>query len=246
MAKKIHGVINGITNDNKHYMCLVGPVDVYNLPYEEYGNNSVLTLIGDVNVSKYNPNNTPGKNPPKFSNVLVFGDFECSNQFHINIFPEKVGGKFICKNTIKKDKRLINEDTILPKSCEFIDLSYSIDSLDILIDKMPKDTRFLVVQDILIKQKSLQNNEIKLNSAKRFQERYPNIIVTNANGNIILSNVLNDIENQKQDVKQEIVIPKKKPEQKIDKVIEKSNSDLDRKDILSLCRGNDKFFDAYS
>lgn len=241
---KLEGFVEIGRDEEGTYFGHIDNINPFDLPYHLFDENHTLNIYGNVNVSKYHPNNYAGKKIPDFSNVIISGIFDCSNQFFINKFPRAVLTKFICRNTLKKEKRLINENTVLPRGCVCFDLSYSIDSLDILIDKLPRETQRLIVQRNLIKASFLEKDPVKLDSAKRFQEKYPNIIVTTENGDIILSNTLRDLGQEKKLEK----TPEPKVKQPVTnvKIDKKSDDDLDRNDIVAACRDSNEIFEKLS
>ena len=198
---------------------------------EEFG---FYLIYESVNIRGFMPQK--GTPMPFFNHVAVKGDFVASK--HIQIFPFLVtGGVFDCSNC---GKDYITEDTTLPVFAEKMDCSYSIRSLDVLLDKLPQKIEELIVQPDLISKQAMKDPN-NLEAALKFMSLYKHVKVYSKKGNINLHNsvaeyFLDKIIPEKQQSKsvktktKEIEI---KPEV-IDKKI--SGQHIDKKEILDLCK----------
>ena len=133
------------------------------------------------------------------SEVIVIGDVDASGykfpkpndetRTIFNTLPMAIIGKFDCSGWDKKLFALIDK---LPFA-ETIDCSFSINSLDDLIGKLPDGLQTLVVQETLIKPNALQNDQEKLQSAQKFMETYPNLTIVDAKGKYNLADTVNQL-----------------------------------------------------
>lgn len=133
------------------------------------------------------------------SNFVIIGDIDCSGyktpksatdlSTLFKILPLGIIGKFDCSGW---DKNLFAQIDKLPFA-DTIDCSFSINSLDDLIGKLPNSLKTLVVQETLIKPNSLQNDAKKLQSAQKFMETYPNLMIVDAKGKHNLADTVNQL-----------------------------------------------------
>lgn len=198
---------------------------------EEFG---FYLIYESVNIRGFMPQK--GTQMPFFKHVAVKGDFVASK--HIQIFPFLVtDGIFDCSNC---GKDYITEDTTLPIFAEKMDCSYSIRSLDVLLDKLPQKIEELIVQPDLISKQAMKDPN-NLESALKFMSMYKHVKVYSRKGNINLQNSVAEYfldkiipERQKptsaNPKTKEIAI---KPEVMDKKV---SGQHIDKRDILDLCK----------
>lgn len=125
-----------------------------NKPFLDLGD---FVIVGDIDCHGY-------KMPKSASDIKKL----------LKILPLAVIGKFICSGW---DKNLFAQINKLPFA-ETIDCSFSVNSLDDLIGKIPNGLSKLIVQETLIKQNSLQSDPEKLDSAKKIMQMYPCLTVT--------------------------------------------------------------------
>ena len=133
------------------------------------------------------------------SNFVIIGDIDCSGyktpksatdlSTLFKILPLGIIGKLICSGW---DKNLFAQIDKLPFA-DTIDCSFSINSLDDLIGKLPNGLKTLVVQETLIKPNALQNDAKKLQSAQKFMETYPNLMIVDAKGKYNLADTVNQL-----------------------------------------------------
>lgn len=151
---------------------IIRNIDMCNLPYDLFGPEFPLEIIGSVDMG---PNN---KRPPlpDMTGVKIYGSFDCSNY-------------------------KINEDTVLPQGIVQLVCLFSIRDLGALIGKIPSSVQQIVVQKPLLnaikraatKKATLEERQ-KLDDARAFVQAYPHIIVTDKDGKLRLSNILSDID----------------------------------------------------
>lgn len=136
-----------ITRSDDDQEPVLQQVDIFNLPYDKFDEQSPLIIPEDVDMGK-----SKNRKWPDLSNVIIFGDLDCSN---FTITSETI---FPCKF-----KRLI---------CKF-----SIKDLDVLIGLLPSGVKSVVVRTALMN--NIKNNKDNaLDCARRFIEAYPDITVT--------------------------------------------------------------------
>lgn len=128
-------------------------VDMLNLPYDMFGPEFPLVIIGPVDMGK-----CKGQPLPDMTDVVIYGEFDCST----------------CT---------INADTVLPKEISTLICKHSINSLDVLIGILPLSVRKVVVRPAIINavKDSIKKNatdDSAYKSAIKFIEAYPDITVT--------------------------------------------------------------------
>ena len=164
-------------------------VDMLNLPYDMFGPDFPLEIRDDVDMGK-----CKGQILPDMTNVIVNGAFDCST----------------CTLT---------ETSVLPRGITSLVCKHSIGSLDVLIGKLPDTVTTIVVRSAIltaVKDAAKKNSTDKTayETALRFMELYPNIIVTD--GKKTLHDVIDScVEKaaEKPVVKSAVVEKESKPEQ---------------------------------
>ena len=138
-------------------------VDLFDLPYEKFDKVHPLCLLDGVKLDK-----AKGRQWPDLSNVVIGGDFECSKEF------------------------TITADTKLPLFFTRLICEHAINSLDVLIGKLPlgflgHDTPTVVVRTAILNSIK-KNKDGAQDAAKKFVEYYPNVCVTD--GKTTLAEIL--------------------------------------------------------
>lgn len=138
-------------------------VDLFDLPYDKFDKVHPLCLLDGVKLDK-----AKGRQWPDLSNVVIGGDFECSNEF------------------------TITADTKLPLFFTRLICEHAISSLDVLIGKLPlgflgHDTPTVVVRTAILNNIK-KNKDGAQDAAKKFVEYYPNVCVTD--GKTTLAEIL--------------------------------------------------------
>lgn len=191
MAKKNNLYTVGYEKDGE--LTVIFDVDLFDLPYDEFNEQSPLWILNNVNMGK-------GKNRtwPNFKNVNIYGSLDCSD------FP-------------------ITPDTVLPESFDTLICKHSISDLDVLINLLPDNFVTLPTPHIIVRPAILNNIKNNkgdaLSIAKRFAEKYPNVIVTDTKQK--LSEILTTIDKTTEKrpptpKKEQQTTHKNTPEQKTD------------------------------
>lgn len=128
-------------------------VEMLNLPYDMFGPEFPLEIIGPVDMGK-----CKGQPLPDMTDVVIHGEFDCST----------------CT---------INADTVLPKEISTLICKHSINSLDVLVGILPLSVRKVVVRPAIINavKDSIKKNatdDSAYQGAIKFIEAYPDITVT--------------------------------------------------------------------
>ena len=149
-------------------------VDMLNLPYDMFGPEFPLEIIGSVDMGK-----CKGQPLPDMTDVVVYGEFDCST----------------CT---------INADTVLPKEISTLICKHSINSLDALIGKLPLSVRKVVVRPAIInavKDSAKKNatDDSAYKNAIKFMEMYPGVTVTD--GKKTLAEVIQEQHKTQESVK---------------------------------------------
>ena len=177
MAKKNNLYTVGYEKDGQ--LTVIFDVDLFDLPYDEFNEQSPLWILSDVDMGK-----SKNRTWPDFKNVKIYGSFDCSD------FP-------------------ITPDTILPECFNTLICKHSISNLDALINILPKDFITISAPNIVVRSAILNNiknnKDDALSIAKRFAEKYPMITVTDTKQT--LSEILDAIDTAP--AKQTIQKPKK-------------------------------------
>ncbi|MBP5707974.1 MAG: hypothetical protein J6W79_03190, partial [Alphaproteobacteria bacterium] len=214
---ELESVFQGQANKDKFFQDLDAhtPSEIEKLSEILPSNNKTVVIVKRL------------KNPPKIvkitsnkqshvdlSEVIVIGDVDASGykfpkpndetRTIFNTLPMAVIGKFDCSGWDKKLFALIDK---LPFA-ETIDCSFSINSLDDLIGKLPDDPQTIVVQETLIKPNALQNDQEKLQSGQKFLETYPNLVIVDAKGKYNLADTIKQLTTPIQEVEQKPVAKK--------------------------------------
>ena len=214
---ELESVFQGQANKDKFFQDLDThtPSEIEKLSEILPGNNKCVVIVKRL------------KNPPKIvkitsnkqsqidlSEVIVIGDVDASGykfpkpndktKTIFNTLPMAIIGKFDCSGW---DKNLFTLIDKLPFA-DTIDCSFSINSLDDLIGKLPNDLKTLVVQEPLIKPNSLQNDAKKLQSEQKFMETYPNLMIVDTKGKYNLADTVNQLTTSTKKDKQKPVAKK--------------------------------------
>ncbi len=164
MAKKNNLYTAGYEKNDE--LTIIFDIDLFELPYNEFNEQSPLWILNDVDMGK-----SKNRAWPNFKNVKIFGSFDCSN---FTITP----------------------DTVLPECFDTLICKHSISDLEILINLLPKDFLTLSKPCIIVRPailNNIKNNKgAALSIARRFAEKYPNIIVTDTKQ--VLSEILTSID----------------------------------------------------
>lgn len=137
--------------------------DLFNLPYDKFDAEKPLSFLDDIKLDK-----AKGRQWPDLSNVAICGTFECSKEF------------------------TITADTKLPLFFTRLICEHAINSLDVLIGKLPvkfleHDTPTVVVRTAILNNIK-KNKDGAQDAAKKFVEYYPNVCVTD--GKTTLAEIL--------------------------------------------------------
>ena len=149
-------------------------VDMLNLPYDMFGPEFPLEIIGPVDMGK-----CKGQPLPDMTDVVVHGEFDCST----------------CT---------INADTVLPKEISTLICKHSINSLDVLIGILPLSVRRVVVRPAIINAvkdsaKKNASDDSAYKNAIKFMEMYPDVTVTD--GKKTLAEVIQEQHKKQESVK---------------------------------------------
>ena len=168
-----------------------------------------------------------------FNRAIICGNFRCSK--YKKFLPYIVKGVYDCSGY----KGYITETTVFPYKVGVINCEYSIDSLDILLNKIPKGLKKLIVQPGLLKL-DLNKDKEKVESARRFFNKYPDLIVCDSREKLFLKQELEKLEKTKENtVEKNLNIVKNKTVKKHE--IKKIDVDFDKKDILNFLAKKPEF-----
>ena len=197
----------------------------------------VLLLQGDVNVSYFKPTQT--EETPDFRRIAVRGRFVGSK--HIKHLP--MGATEL--DLSKCGKNFIDADTVLPMAVNSINCAYCVQSLDILVDKIPQTVKEIIVEPNLIKPSFLLQNSDKLSAAIKLAVAFPQAYIYDTSRKYELHDVLDDIANQMETINnQQPVVQKVEQEPEINKLSDKvAGQHIDIKDIIDLCKQDSAFDD---
>ena len=179
-------------------------VDMLNLPYDMFGPDFPLEIIGPVDMGK-----CKGQPLPNMTDVVIYGEFDCST----------------CT---------INSDTVLPKQISTLICKHSINNLDVLVGILPLSLKKVVVRPAIINavKDSIKKNatdDSAYQSAIRFMDAYPNIMVTD--GKKTLAEIIQEHKNT-----QEVAKPKIATQAPITPQIEAQTDDwLSVNDLVPVC-----------
>ena len=180
-------------------------VDMLNLPYDMFGPDFPLEIIGPVDMGK-----CKGQPLPDMTDVVIYGEFDCST----------------CT---------INSDTVLPKQISTLICKHSINNLDVLVGILPLSLKKVVVRPAIINavKDSIKKNatdDSAYQSAIRFMDAYPNIMVTD--GKKTLAEIIQEHKNT-----QEVAKPKVATQAPITPQIEVQTDEwLSVNDLVPVCQ----------
>lgn len=168
-------------------------------------------LAAPIRATQQSTQNKPFLDLGKFA---IFGNIDCSGYKMpkspedisklFKILPLGIVGKFDCSGW---DKNLFAQIDKLPFA-ETIDCSFSINSLDDLIGKLPNGLQTLVVQETLIKPNALQNDQEKLKSGQKLLETYPNLVIVDTKGKYNLADTVKQLTTQTKEAEPQTVVKK--------------------------------------
>ena len=214
---------------------------ILDLPYDKISAESPVTVYGDVQLDKQFINGLD------LSNVIIDGDFDCSNQKTVLTLPRRVNGGLICDGCAemqypdgryagnKKLKvSLFQENKSFPDGVTYFSCVHTIKDLsDLLNMQLPTTLKTIVVSSSLLNR--VKKDATMRATALQFMAKYPSI------------KIMDDKDREMSEMVQpEPVGPEKKkapartvPTGRSGTPV-KTHTDCDKNDIMALCEQDAK------
>ncbi len=210
-------------------------VDIYDLPYDEFGADEPLIILGDVLLADQS-------RTTNLSNVHIIGNLDISKQKYSVILPARVEGAFICRSNpqmrdiaTRKKVDVFHDAFVFPDGITEIDCSHSITNLSVLHNKIPSTVKKVIVADAVLA-KLCEDTDL-LNIANILQQQYPDVVFVGEKKGKTLSQTL--AENPTpvaKKVKEAAVVKKAEVEKTIEPEYAVKTEDFyDEDEIFDLC-----------